>query len=49
MVIIVGFDMRIKVVKCRDYVKNCIVCGEEKKINEKNFEYYDYNLFINGK
>ena len=49
MVIIDGFDMRIKVVKCRDYAKNCIVCGEEKKINENNFKDYDYNLFINEK
>ena len=44
-----GFDMRIKVVKCRDSDKNCIVCGEEKIINERNIENYDYDMFIAGK
>jgi adenylyltransferase/sulfurtransferase len=49
IVIFDGFDMRIKVVKCRDSDKNCIVCGKEKIINERNIENYDYDMFIAGK
>jgi adenylyltransferase/sulfurtransferase len=49
IVIFDGFDMRIKVFKCRDSDKNCIVCGKEKIINERNIENYDYDMFIAGK
>ena len=43
-----GYDNKMKIMKTRDCVDTCIICGKNKIINENNFENYDYDSFINS-
>ena len=43
-----GYDNKVKIVKTRDFMDICEVCGKNKIINEKNFSEYDYDKFINS-
>jgi len=42
-----GFDNKVKIMKTRDSMDTCEVCGKIKIINENNFSEYDYDKFIN--
>ena len=42
-----GFDNKVKIMKTRDSMDTCEVCGKSKIINENNFSEYDYDKFIN--
>ena len=41
------FDNKVKIMKTRDSMDTCEVCGKIKIINENNFSEYDYDKFIN--
>ena len=43
-----GYDNKIKIMKTRNFMNTCEVCGQNKIINEKNFSEYDYDNFINN-
>ena len=42
-----GIDNKVKIMKTRDSMDTCEVCGKSKIINENNFSEYDYDKFIN--
>jgi adenylyltransferase/sulfurtransferase len=42
-----GFDNKVKIMKTRDFMDTCEVCGKNKIIAENNFSEYDYDKFIN--
>ena len=42
-----GFDNKVKIMKTRDSMDTCEVCGKSKIINENNFSEYNYDKFIN--
>ena len=43
-----GYDDKVKIMKTRDYMDICEICGKNKKIDEKNICEYDYDKFINS-
>ena len=43
-----GYDNKVKIMKTRDFMDICEVCGKYKIINENNFSEYDYDKFINN-
>ena len=43
-----GYDDKIKIMKTRDSMDTCKVCGKNKIINENNISDYDYDKFINS-
>ena len=47
MLIFDGYDTKFKIVKCRDYKEDCVVCGTSREINKDNFDKFDYDIFIN--
>ena len=49
MVIVDGFDMRIKVIKTRGVNDDCEVCSSKKKITKETISSYDYEGFLNNK
>ena len=44
-----GYDNKIKIMKTRDCVDTCQICGKNKIINENNFENYNYKNIKNIK
>ena len=48
IMIVDGFDDKVKIMKTRNFMDNCEVCGKNKIINENNFGEYDYDKFINS-
>ena len=43
-----GYDDKVKIMKTRDCMNICEICGENKKIDKNNFSEYDYDKFINS-
>ena len=43
-----GYDNKVKIMKTRDFMEICEVCGKNKIINENNFSEYDSDKFINN-
>ena len=41
-----GYDNKVKIMKTRNYMDICEVCGQNKIINVANFSQYDYDQFI---
>ena len=43
-----GYDNKVKIMKTRNFMNICEVCGQNRIINETNFSEYDYDNFINS-
>ena len=43
-----GYDNKVKIMKTRNFMDICQVCGPNRIIYETNFSEYDYDNFING-
>lgn len=43
-----GYDTHFKIMKCRNYRDDCVVCGTSPEVTKENFAQFDYDAFINS-